>query len=294
MRVARKYEMEDKVLSSLIGCVKGLSGIDLIVKDHPDRETDSRKVIENGCDAILSGLDYDIAVQIAEVPITRSAYSQSARIENLKQHLEPLLSAQYPDQGVDVVIHSDSLRKSFNPKELAQEILSVVRTTDANSGSDRYRFKRFTLGSGEEIDVCRFASLYPCSWLRCELNDSDGLRDSFRYVIEKKCRQFNLYKKSHLLCVVLWSEDFMNLNEEIVIDAFKACEIDIGHIDSIWFVHQRSVPLVYPIFSQSFDSRNNATYLQRYQWWPALGERRPFKDIPHQFGCAPAATLSDS
>ena len=129
MRVARKYEMEDQVLSSLIGCVKDLSGIDLVIKDHPDRKTVSRNAVENGCDAILSGLHHDIAVQISEVPIARLAYSESAKLTKLKQCLEAWLSAEYPSQVVDVVVHFGSLRKSFNPEKLAQEILaSFVRS----------------------------------------------------------------------------------------------------------------------------------------------------------------------
>ena len=242
----------------------------------------------------MSGLHHDIAVQISEVPIARLAYSESAKLTKLKQCLETWLSAEYPSQVVDVVVHSGSLRKSFNPEKLAQEFFSIVRAVDINSGDDRYRYRQFSLSNGEIIDVRRFVSLYPCSQVHCGLSDGDGFRGSFKYAIENKCCQFNLYQKSHLLCVVLWSKDFMNLNEEIVIDAFRACETSIDHIDSIWFVHQTSLPLVYPIFSQSLDSRNNAAYLQCYQWWPALGKSRTFKDIPHQFGCKPAASLSDA
>ncbi len=294
MQTGRKQEMEDKVLSSLTGCVKGLSGIDLVIKDRPDRKTDSRPPIENGCDAILSGLDRDIAVQIAEVPIVKQAYSESAKIKKLRQCLEPLLSAEYPDQGVDVDIHYDSLRELFDPEALAQEILSFVQIAGVNSMADRERYKRSTLSTGERIDVRRFVSSFPCPLVRCVLSESDGFRGSFRYVIEKKCRQFSLYEKDYLLCVVLWSEDFMHLNEELVIDAFRACEVDIGRVDSIWFVHQLSTPLVYPLYSQNVDSRNDAAYLQCYQWWPAPDESRPFKDIPHQFGSKPVAALSDS
>jgi hypothetical protein len=291
MEPARKNLMEDKVLWNLIHCAKDLSGIDLKIKDHPDRANDSRNAISKGADAILSGLDHDVAVQIGEVPITQSAYSESARIKKLTELLEPLLAEDYPDQAVDVWIRSASLRRRFNPETMAQEIVHVVR--EAGVSSRQGLLRDFTLASGEEISVRRYFSSAPCPWVRCELVDSGGFLSAFERVLESKCCQFDLYKKDCLLCVVLWSGDFMHLNQEAVIQAFKACSLDLGHVDSIWFAHQSSVPLVYPIYSQDLDSRIDSNYLECYQWWPALGEKRPFESIPHQFGCRPIAQPSD-
>ena len=291
MESARKNLMEDKVLGSLIDSAKDLSGIDLKIKDHPDRPNDSRKAISKGADAILSGLDHDVAVQIGEVPITQSAYSESARIKKLTELLEPLLAEEYPDQAVDVWVRSASLRRRFDPAKMAEEIVYFVR--EAGVSSRQGIFRDFTLGSGEEINVRRYVSSAPGPWVRCELVDNGGFLGAFERVLESKCCQFDLYEKECLLCVVLWSEDFMHLNEDAVIQAFKACSLNLGHIDSIWFAHQNSVPLIYPIYSQDLDSRMDSTYLEYYQWWPAFGEKRPFESIPHQFGCRPVAQSSD-
>jgi hypothetical protein len=294
----RKEKMEDRVLDCLTESTRSLCGVDLRVSDHPDRRVGLRPPIQGGCDAIISGLSFDIAVQIAEVPIAPGAYAQNARIQALRAAVVPLLQQACPGQQVDVVIDAGTVGTAFhwtNPtrtNQVAQSIVDRVLQVPLASGSSRYEDVPFSLDDGVRGVVNRKASESPYAAVSCGLAGEQGFDASFKEVLEKKCRQFDLYRGTHLLCAALWSTDFMHLNNEAVVSAFAACGVDHSEIDSIWFVGGLTVPEVYPLLAYDLDCRNDARYIEElYFWRPKLEaqESLPFNGIPQRFGQRPIA-----
>lgn len=285
----RKDEKENSVLSNLIRCANALYNLNLDATDRPDRKTSERVAVENGCDAILSGLSYPLAVQIAEVPLTIDAYTENARLDLLRAGLNPLLLQEFPFDAVDVDIKSESLPPTFDPFLLCDEIMAVLRSMPRMAGIHRLRKKDFSLPSGTKISANRHASDYPCPAVRCFLSDKSDFNSSFERNIRNKCGQFRRYEKSHILCVVLWSEEFMYLNTEKIIDAFRSADVDLNHIDSVWFIENFRIPLAYPLFSRNMDCRNDSSYLQDYLSWPPLDGDQPIPKLAHTFGDSPVA-----
>lgn len=293
----RKHEMEDSVSEYLVRSANSLCGLDLKVSDRPDRRVGSHAPIEGGCDAIISGLGIDVAVEVAEVPIAPGVYSEVAKIEELKVFLEPLLVNACPAQQVDVVIESATLEQAFHwryparTKRISEELIGAILGMPLASGLSRYRYVSLTLSDGMRVHVNRKSSDFPFASVAICPSVSSGFDASFSEVLRKKSRQFGLYRDSYLRCIALWSRDFMHLDQSTVVSAFANCVVDLSEVDSVWFVHATSVPHVYPLFGGGVDCRNDKAYLHSYLWWPdgVIGERRPFGFIPHRFGNRPAA-----
>ncbi len=298
MRNDRKEKMEDRVIDCLIKSTRSLCGVDLNASERPDRPIGSRPPTQGGCDAIISGLDYKVAVQIAEVPIAPGAYAQNAKIQELRAVVVPLLEEACPGQQVVVVIDAGTIGAAFhwsNPErtsQVAQNIVEHVMRVPLASGFSSYEKVPFSLDDGMRGTVNRKPSESPFVDVFCELTDKPGFDASFKEVLEKKCRQFDLYRGTHLLCVALWSTDVRHLNHKTVVSAFASCGVDHSEIDSIWFVGGRKVLEVYPLRAYDLDCRNDARYIEElYFCWPeeAVQEPRPFKRIPQRFGQRPIA-----
>jgi hypothetical protein len=294
----RKEKMEDRVLNCLTESTRSLCGVELHVSDYPDRRVGSRPPIQGGCDGIISGLNFEVAVQIAEVPIAPGAYTQDARVDELRAVVVPLLQQACPEQQVDVVIDAGTIGAAFhqrNPartKQVAQSIVEHILRTPLASGLSRYKYASFSLDGGLRGVVNRKFSASPYAAVSCGLTGGQGFDASFKEVLQKKCLQFDLYRETHLLCVALWSADFMHLNHASVVSAFASCGVDHSQIDSIWFVGGRNVPEVYPLRAYDLDCRNDARYIEElYIWWPELERQgaRPFNSIPQRFGQRPIA-----
>jgi hypothetical protein len=294
----RTEKMENRVLDCLIESTKSLCGVDLHVSDYPDRRIGSRPPTQKGCDAIISGLNFDIAVQIAEIPIAPGAYTQNANIQELRAVVVPLLQQACPGQQVDVVIDAGTIGAAFHrtsparTEQVAQSIVDHILEAPLGSGLSRNEYASFSLDDGLRGFVNRKASESPYVAVSCGLASEQGFDASFKEVFEKKCLQFDLYRGTDLLCVALWSTDFMHLNHAAVVSAFSSCGVDHSQIDSIWFVGGMTVPEVYPLWAHDLDCRNDAGYIEEfYFWWPECEaqEPRPFNRIPQRFGQRPIA-----
>ena len=284
----KAQENENKILASLINCANDLCGLDLTIEDYPDRPTSSRSAIQHGCDAVLgsSQIAQKIAVQISEVPISDMAYAENARLGQLKNHLLPRMSAAFPGRQVEVIVHSETLQRRFDPERLSNSIFDELKNLSDATGLVRNRLRTVTLDCGVMIDVLKKPSDYPYVGIVCGLPIGQGFDHSFRRVLEGKCQQFSLYAHDHLSCVVLWSSDFCNVGERSVVEAFKLAAVDTSRVNSIWFVHATRQPTVYPLYSNRNDCREDVSLIQPYYWW--LEKNRPFETIPHPFGHMPA------